>query len=85
MKKFLLLSSFGVALAFTAAFAGDAFLADCEEFKSANGVDGDCPCMADAVSDNEALAKEIMAMETVDEIDGLSDEAKAVIGKCSKE
>lgn len=66
----------------TAAIASDEFVADCEEFKAANGVDGDCECMAAAVEGNQELADEIMGTETLDDIDDLSAEAKEVIESC---
>jgi hypothetical protein len=34
-----------------AAYAGDTFVADCEEFKATNGIEGDCDCMAEKASE----------------------------------
>lgn len=71
----------GFLLLATAAIASDAFVKDCEEFKEANGVDGDCACMADA-AEAAGVADEIMATQTLEDIERLSDEAKAVIDDC---
>ena len=78
--------TFGVAAAgflfvTTTALASDAFIEDCEEFKAANGVGGDCACMAEA-AEAAGVADEIMATETLEDIESLSDAAKAVIDDC---
>lgn len=80
MKRVFVLTA-SVVLAATAVYADDDFIADCEEFKAANGVGGDCECMAEAATE-AGVADEIMAIETIDEIDSLSDEAKAAVDSC---
>ncbi|MEL6665948.1 MAG: hypothetical protein AAFQ24_07405 [Pseudomonadota bacterium] len=82
MKLRLLTLAAAFAALTTPAFADEAFVKDCEEFKAANGVDGDCSCMAEK-AEEAGVAEEIMATETLDDIDGLSDEAKEVIEACT--
>jgi len=65
----------------TPSIAGGDFVSDCETFKAINGVDGDCSCMA-AAAEEAGVADEIMATETLADIDDLSDEAKAVVEAC---
>ena len=65
-----------------AALADDAFVSDCEEFKASNGVEGDCECMAEAASE-AGVSDEIMATETLDDLEGLSDAASKVVEACT--
>lgn len=64
------------------AFADDAFISDCEEFKSVNAIDGDCDCMA-AAANEAGVRDEVMATETLDDVGGLSAEALKVIEACT--
>lgn len=65
-----------------AAYASDAFIADCEEFKATNGIEGDCKCMAEKASE-ASVADELEATTTLDDLDGLSEAAKAVVDACT--
>ncbi|MEM1102971.1 MAG: hypothetical protein AAGH48_02565 [Pseudomonadota bacterium] len=72
------------ALAFAAIgpAQADDFIADCEQFKADNGIDGDCACMAEAATDADVRA-ELMATTTLDDLEGISDAAQAVVDSCS--
>lgn len=84
MKKSVFALTGAILFAATTALASDEFIADCEEFKEANSVEGDCACMAEAVASDDDLASEIMAMESLDDFDGLSDAAKAIVEDCGE-
>lgn len=79
----LLATGFSVALIYAgAAQAEDPFVSDCEEFKSSNGIDGDCECMAEAAK-TAGVSEEIMATETLEDLNGLSAEALEAIEACT--
>jgi len=69
--------------AWAGAAAADDFIADCEEFKTTNEIEGDCQCMLDATATDPATRDELMATATLDDLEGLSEAAQAVVDACT--
>jgi len=83
MKRTLVIISIGALIFASAAYANDRWMDDCEAFKAANPeAAADCGCMAEAIGDDEALMAEMIATETLDDVERLSDAAKAIIESC---
>ena len=65
------------------AYAGD-LQGKCEAYAAENGTDASgCACLADAA--DASATEELMAVAAPEDIDGLSDDAKAVIQACFPE
>ena len=86
MKTIIFAAFVGFGLT-SAAYADEAekagFIEDCEQFKAANNVDGNCECMAEKLENKPDLAAEIMATETLDDVASLSEQALEIIETCS--
>ena len=82
LTKTIIAVGAGALIMGAVALADDAFVADCEEFKATNGIEGDCECMAEEAVKAD-VAAEIEATTTLDDLDGLSEAAKQVVEACT--
>lgn len=82
------MNKFAIALAF-AVFASAPALADdleghCEAYAEENGTDASgCGCLAETA--DAGATEELLAVASPDDLDGLSDNAKAAIAACFPE
>ena len=93
MMKKLVIGAFAASMAgaavLGAANADDDLVAQCEAAMAADGRDGSgCACLVEAVGDDDALSAEFATLgeiaDAAERYAAASDEAKAVMDKCTR-